>query len=65
MPVTESNPAACTPDHDCKGHEAAHQHGDGCGHEAVLHGDHADYLVGGHLHHPRDNHCDDHGKLPS
>jgi hypothetical protein len=25
------------------------------------HGDHTDYLVGEHLHHPHAGHCDDHG----
>jgi hypothetical protein len=25
------------------------------------HGDHVDYLVNGHLHHPHGDHCDDHG----
>jgi UDP-2,3-diacylglucosamine pyrophosphatase LpxH len=29
----------------------------------VPHGDHVDYLVNGHLHHPHSGHCDDHGKL--
>ena len=38
-----------------------HAHGPHCGHEAVHHGDHLDYLVDGHLHHPHDGHCDDHG----
>ena len=38
-------------------------HGPGCGHEAVPHGDHVDYLVDGHLHHPHAGHCDDHGPL--
>ena len=33
------------------------------GHEAVLHGDHVDYLVDGHLHHPHGDHCDDHGPV--
>lgn len=32
------------------GHD--HQHGPGCGHKAVRHGDHVDYLHDGHLHHP-------------
>ena len=27
-----------------------HVHGPGCGHTAVLHGDHVDYLHDGHLH---------------
>jgi hypothetical protein len=31
----------------------------------VPHGDHVDYLVGGHLHHQHGNHCDDHGPLQS
>jgi hypothetical protein len=35
----------------------------GCGHEAVPHGDQVYYLVSGHLHHPHNEHCDDHGKL--
>ena len=29
----------------------AHTHGPGCGHPAVRHGDHTDYLHDGHLHH--------------
>jgi len=28
-----------------------HQHGPDCGHTAVKHGDHVDYLHDGHLHH--------------
>jgi hypothetical protein len=31
----------------------------------VPHGDHTDYLVDGHLHHPHDGHCDDHGPVKS
>jgi UDP-2,3-diacylglucosamine pyrophosphatase LpxH len=29
----------------------------------VPHGDHVDYLVDGHLHHPHGDHCDDHGPV--
>jgi len=29
-----------------------HQHGPNCGHTAIQHGDHVDYLHDGHLHHP-------------
>jgi hypothetical protein len=58
-----ANPERCTPDHDCGGHEKAHRHGAGCGHESVPHGGHVDYLVGGHLHHVHEGHCDDHGEL--
>ena len=61
--VTGSNPDECTPQHYCGGHAEDHQHGPGCGHEAVPHGDHVDYLVEGHLHHPHGDHCDNHGKL--
>ena len=63
--VSESNPDVCTPSHSCEGHEAVHQHGDGCGHEAVAHGAHTDHLVGGHLHHAHGGHCDNHGELSS
>jgi hypothetical protein len=27
----------------------------------VQHGDHVDYVVAGHLHHPHGDHCHDHG----
>ncbi|KGJ08839.1 hypothetical protein ATH84_102959 [Paracoccus versutus] len=37
-----------------------HQHGAGCGHTAVRHGDHVDYLHDGHLHHPHADHVDEH-----
>src|SRR5919197_5317263 len=57
------NPAACTPSHTCSAHEGTHTHGAKCGHEAVPHADHVDYVVGGHLHHAHDKHCDDHGVL--
>jgi hypothetical protein len=29
----------------------------------VQHGDHVDYVVGGHLHHPHGDHCDHHGEV--
>jgi hypothetical protein len=29
----------------------------------VPHGDHRDFIVGAHLHHPHDGHCDDHGSI--
>jgi hypothetical protein len=61
--VSAANPALCTPTHSCAGHESGHIHSQDCGHEAVPHGDHLDYLVAGHLHHPHDGHCDDHGAL--
>jgi hypothetical protein len=59
--VDGSHPNACTPGHTCDGHDGTHQHGAGCGHATVNHGDHVDYVVAGHLHHVHDGHCDDHG----
>lgn len=45
----------------CKKHENHdHVHGDGCGHQAVKHGDHIDYLHDGHLHHQHEDHVDEH-----
>jgi hypothetical protein len=60
LEVSDVNPDACTPQNACP---AGHTHGPGCGHPAVPHGDHVDYLVGGRLHHPHDGHCDDHGPV--
>ena len=60
--IDQINPEKCAP-HTCKGHDAAHKHGPACGHEAVPHGNHVDYLVQGHLHHVHNGHCDDHGPL--
>ena len=57
------NPANCTSGHACDGHEQGHRHGPDCGHEAVPHGDHVDYLVKGHLHHQHGDHCDNHGPI--
>jgi zinc transport system permease protein len=37
-----------------------HEHGDGCGHEAIVHGDHVDYLHDGHRHAPHQGHYDEH-----
>jgi hypothetical protein len=63
IPVSEANPGGCTADHPGEGHDSAHAHGPGCGHPAVPHGDHVDYLVDGRLHHQHGDHCDDHGPL--
>lgn len=63
LEVNAKNPATCTPSHSCGGHTLDHKHSPTCGHEAVPHGDHQDYLVDGHLHHPCDKHCDDHGAI--
>lgn len=63
LAVDAKNPDACTPAHACGAHDATHVHGAGCGHEAIAHGDHTDYVVGGHLHHAHGGHCDDHGPV--
>ena len=57
------NPDRCVSDHACGGHASGHVHGAGCGHEAIPHGEHIDYLVVDHLHHPHAKHCDDHGHV--
>jgi hypothetical protein len=36
-----------------------HRHGPGCGHEAVSHGNHVDYLHDGHRHRVHDGHWDE------
>jgi hypothetical protein len=63
LPEGGPNPASCTPTHACGAHDGNHSHGAGCGHEPIPHGNHKDYLVKGHLHHPDQNHCDDHGTV--
>lgn len=40
--------------------EHRHEHGPGCGHPAVTHGDHLDYLHDGHRHAVHGAHYDDH-----
>jgi zinc transport system permease protein len=37
-----------------------HEHGDDCGHPAVPHGDHVDYVHDGHRHAPHGSHYDEH-----
>jgi len=61
--VDQKNRDQCTPKHACQGHDGGHEHGAACGHDAVPHGDHVDYVVSGHLHHRHGSHCDDHGPV--
>ena len=63
LEVSARNPADCTNGRNNDGHETKHQHGPGCGHETVPHGEHLDFLVEGQLHHPHAGHCDDHGPV--
>jgi len=37
----------------------SHTHGESCGHVAVPHGDHIDYVHDGHLHREHDSHADE------
>ncbi|WP_152190637.1 zinc transporter permease [Georgenia satyanarayanai] len=37
-----------------------HEHGEACGHEAVEHGDHTDYVHDGHKHAAHGDHYDEH-----
>lgn len=41
-----------------------HEHRENCGHQAVPHGDHVDYLHDGHRHAPHGDHYDEHGDHP-
>ncbi|MDX1960884.1 MAG: hypothetical protein SFU98_20095 [Leptospiraceae bacterium] len=61
--VTNVNPDNCTTGHTCTSHSKDHVHGPSCGHPAIPHGDHIDYLVDGHLHHQHNGHCDNHGEI--
>ena len=41
-------------------HDHPHEHGPGCGHRAVVHGDHVDYVHDGHRHATHVDHYDEH-----
>lgn len=47
-------------DHQAIENGHAHVHGDDCGHPAVKHGDHVDYVHDGHRHAPHGEHYDEH-----
>ncbi len=63
LDATGDNPERCATGHACQAHDPAHEHRTGCGHEAVPHAGHVDYVVAGHLHNRHAGHCDDHGPL--
>jgi zinc transport system permease protein len=48
-----------TADHD-RAEQHPHEHGPGCGHPAVRHGDHVDYVHDGHRHASHGQHYDEH-----
>lgn len=51
---------APTRSHEASGEHAGHQHGPGCGHRPVEHGDHIDYVHDGHRHAAHAGHYDEH-----
>jgi hypothetical protein len=62
VPLSEQNSANWTAGHNCEHHADDHEDGPDCGHEAVGHDDHVDYVVGVHLHHPNGDHGEHHGE---
>lgn len=57
--MTEQSNAE-TVEHEVHTDEHDHQHGEGCGHESVQHGDHVDYVHDGHRHSVHRDHYDEH-----
>jgi zinc transport system permease protein len=47
-------------EHTVSSEDHAHEHGETCGHPAVPHGDHVDYVHDGHRHAPHGSHYDEH-----
>jgi zinc transport system permease protein len=56
----EPFPAGQPDQHEIAGDGHAHQHGPDCGHVAVRHDDHVDYVHDGHRHAPHGTHYDEH-----
>ena len=51
---------ALAAEHTVADEHVGHQHGEDCGHPAVPHGDHVDYVHDGHRHAPHGSHYDEH-----
>jgi zinc transport system permease protein len=61
MPFEEqANGIALAAPHTAVPEDHTHQHGPQCGHVAVRHGDHVDYVHDGHRHAPHGGHYDEH-----
>lgn len=64
FPILATNSADSSDGHEVAGHtddhEHPHEHGEDCGHPAVPHGDHVDYVHDGHRHAPHGEHYDEH-----
>ena len=58
--LREPFPAGQPDQHEITGEAHAHQHGPDCGHVAVPHEDHVDYVHDGHRHAPHGKHYDEH-----
>jgi zinc transport system permease protein len=58
QPFPEVAAMAMADGHEVETHD--HEHGPDCGHPAVPHGDHVDYLHDGHRHAPHGGHYDEH-----
>jgi zinc transport system permease protein len=58
--TTEADPFDLDEPHTVVPPDHAHQHGPDCGHTAVRHGDHVDYVHDGHRHAPHGGHYDEH-----
>ena len=59
--MTAPFPAGATEEaHTVVPEEHGHEHGEDCGHVAVPHGDHVDYVHDGHRHAPHGKHYDEH-----
>ncbi len=59
-PFDDELPPGHDVSHDHEHDHEGHQHGPGCGHVAVPHEDHVDYVHDGHRHAPHDEHYDEH-----
>jgi zinc transport system permease protein len=60
FPVHFLAPPTQPDEHDTVEEPHGHEHGPGCGHRAVEHGDHVDYIHDGHRHAPHGGHYDEH-----
>jgi zinc transport system permease protein len=60
QPFAEAVPTSGPGDHLVAGEDHEHQHGEDCGHPAVPHGDHLDYVHDGHRHAVHGGHYDEH-----
>jgi zinc transport system permease protein len=58
--LEQGDPFPLEPEHTAVPETHAHQHGDACGHPAVPHGDHVDYVHDGHRHAVHGGHYDEH-----